>query len=92
MYQQTLSTSRGDNRYLAQLFLEGNKGKTLEFDELTNITLVKVSKKNVLVENKEKPKTETLEKTLSYGFIRSLNKDLLNNLKNKHKVKIFKNF
>lgn len=100
-YQEDMEINRYDgpkglfkikSKNLAQLFLEGNKGKTLEFDELTNITLVKVSKKNVLVENKEKSKTETLEKTLSYGFIRSLNKDLLNNLKNKHKVKIFKNF
>ncbi|MBG09044.1 MAG: hypothetical protein CME68_09825 [Halobacteriovoraceae bacterium] len=77
---------------LAQLFLENNKGQVLEFDELTNITLVKVSKTNVLVANDKKPKTETLSKTLSYSFIRSLNQDLLNNLKNKHKVKIFKNF
>ena len=100
-YQRDMKINRYDGpkglfkikgKNLAQLFLESNKGKTLEFDELTNVTLVKVSRETVLLENNKKPKNETLSKTLSYSFIRSLNQDLLNNLKAKHKVKIFKNF
>ena len=75
-----------------KMFEEVNLNKVLVFDELMNITLIKVSSHKKKATKAEKSEKGSFEQNLAYSFMRSLNKDLLSALKTTHKVKIYKNF
>jgi peptidyl-prolyl cis-trans isomerase D len=74
----------------AKMFQKSNINKVLEFDELMNITLVKVSTKTTTLEKALKKAKDPTKQNLTYSFIRSLNKDLISSLKSTYKVKIYK--